>query len=306
MFATVTTNLRSLCTGAAGLRQIATASLQKRDYSEGTVGRGHRAKALRFERCEVLRQNRRNPELERKARKKELLVPLESVQKEWEQFEGPKHLQTIGNHFHIYKDVFGGEFKPLTFLQVRYGAQQVMRGNILKAKEALHPPDVAFPPLRDTNALWTLVLTNPDGNLVNNHAELLHWMVANIGHDGDVDGHTVVSYLPPVPPKGSGFHRMVFALYRHTHPLELSKLKTGGESWIKERTFSSMEFQTNNAGLQPWSFCFYQTQWDESVHQTYMNTLAYPEPIYELEKELTLRQMKQQEIKQRRQLKFKA
>ena len=43
---------------------------------------------------------------------------------------------------------------------------------------------------------------------------------------------------------------------------------------IKERTFSSQDFQANNVAVQPWSFCFYQTQWDASVHQTYMNTLG--------------------------------
>ena len=43
---------------------------------------------------------------------------------------------------------------------------------------------------------------------------------------------------------------------------------------IKERTFSSQEFQANNVAVQPWSFCFYQTQWNASVHQTYMNTLG--------------------------------
>eukprot|EP00731_Ephydatia_muelleri_P036084 Em0200g3a len=239
-----------------------------------TVTRSNRAKALRFERCEVLRQNRRNPELELKARKKELLVPLDDVQKEWKQFEGPKHLQTIGNHFHIYQDVFGCEFRPQTFFTVRYGSHQVMRGNILNAAETMDPPQVTLPPASKHDVLWTLVLSNPDGNLINNHAELLHWMVANIGSDGVASGNIIVPYLPPVPPRGSGLHRLVFALYRHTQPLDPSQLKKGGDSWIKERTFSSQDFQANNVAVQPWSFCFYQTQWDASVHQTYMNTLG--------------------------------
>lgn len=126
-----------------------------------------------------------------------MLVPLESVQNEWEQYEGPKHLQTVGNHFHIFKDVFGGEFRPRTFFKVRHGSHQVLRGNILNAaevtrtllppalhlnlpfgllKQTLQPPDVTLPsPERDE--LWTLVLSNPDGNLRNYHTELLHWMM---------------------------------------------------------------------------------------------------------------------------------
>lgn len=55
---------------------------------------------------------------------------------------------------------------------------------------------------------------------------------ANIGSDGVASGNVIVPYLPPVPPRGSGFHRMVFALYRHTQPLDPTQLKKkGGDDW---------------------------------------------------------------------------
>ena len=98
MIVTVTTSLRGRGTGPGTFfRWLEAASLQKiyfRNCSAGwntstparlcthdrlsiyymhigTGTRGNHAKALRFERSEILRQNRRNPELERKARRKE-------------------------------------------------------------------------------------------------------------------------------------------------------------------------------------------------------------------------------------------
>ena len=74
-------------------------------------------------------------------------------------------------------------------MRVVYGAEhEVHRGNIITAEKAGDPPTVTSLP-RD--CLSTLLLTNPDGHLLSNNEELLHWMVVNI-RDGDpATGETV-------------------------------------------------------------------------------------------------------------------
>ena len=66
----------------------------------------------------------------------------------------------------------------------------------------------------DSNSLWTLVLTNPDGHLTEENAEYVHWMVGNIRGNDIASGKTLVDYLQPFPTFGTGYHRFVFVLYR--------------------------------------------------------------------------------------------
>ena len=123
------------------------------------------------------------------------------------------------------------------------------------------------------------------------------------GHGNVEEGSAALPYLPPVPPKGTGFHRYVFSLYTHTvplpqrlphatplpgdPPLSNNPLSGGPETdarWLEQRGFSSAEFVCTHqeSGLKPWSFAFFQCQWDKSVSHTYKHTLSksYLSSIY--------------------------
>lgn len=41
-------------------------------------------------------------------------------------------------------------------------------------------------------------------------------------------GETIVSYIRPFPPKGTGYHRHVFVLYKQDKKMDFSKLKRDG------------------------------------------------------------------------------
>lgn len=41
-------------------------------------------------------------------------------------------------------------------------------------------------------------------------------------------GETVIDYLRPFPPKGTGYHRHIFILYKQEKNLNFSKLKKDG------------------------------------------------------------------------------
>ena len=105
-------------------------------------------------------------------------------------------------------------------------------GNIIKPKEARYAPFVNFSDAaNDDDALYTLVLSNPDGHFTEENCEYLHWMVANVGGSEDKNvnvvsagggAETVCRYLPPFPPFGTGYHRLVFVLYKQVSRLRQS------------------------------------------------------------------------------------
>ena len=123
-------------------------------------------------------------------------VPLEEVQREWRVHRGLEQLLTTASHFNLHQDLYGGQqFRPRGFIDVVFGEKTVHRGTILTPSEvrshglrgsqvcvccvlcvqAACPPRVVSGLPRDE--LCTLVLSNPDGHLLDHSKELLHWMV---------------------------------------------------------------------------------------------------------------------------------
>ena len=131
-------------------------------------------------------------------------VPLEEVQSEWQTHRGLDQLKAAGTHFNIFQDLYGGQsFRPLGFMEVAYGEKMVHRGTILTPSEVMatlvvwphttfspflcvcvcvqasSAPRVSGLPRREEGeeGLCSLVLSNPDGHLLDHTRELLHWMV---------------------------------------------------------------------------------------------------------------------------------
>lgn len=266
---------------------------------------------MRFQKNELLRQNRRNPQLERAARLRRLVVPLNEVEAEWREHGGKQHLERIGHHYNLFADLYPSPFQPRGFLRVVYreSAAEVHTGNILTASQTVSRPDVYLPPDLPPGAYSSLVFTNPDGHLCSGEKEVLHWMIVNMQQEGGLSSGTEVApYLPPLPLRGTGFHRCVFSLYTHPQPLELSSLPRvsadSQETWLQHRTFSSPSFSAALPQLQPHTFAFFQCQWDLSVHQAFMHTLVYPEPVYGFEKRVTRRRERRSQIREKRTLRY--
>ena len=160
-------------------------------------------KAFRRYKNHVLRRNRRDPEMEKKARMQNrtcvclwgkwslcvwggiiplpciVFVPLDEVRREWlgGRGRGLHQLRSLGLHSLIYQDVYGQEFMPQGILGVSYLAgPQVTWGDIVVAKDATAAPQVTLPS-DPKHGYATLTLTNPDGHLQQQSQELLHWMM---------------------------------------------------------------------------------------------------------------------------------
>ncbi|KAJ8933207.1 hypothetical protein NQ314_014154 [Rhamnusium bicolor] len=238
------------------------------------------------ERLKLLKLQKKNPELEKLSRNKELLINLEDTKQEWLKTAGPYHIKQIADHYGIFEHLFGDAyFFPRVSLNITYdvenGKLPIYFGNIVKPSEATKIPEVTYE--SDENTLWSLILTNPDGHFTEQTSEYVHWFVGNIPGNKLEKGETLVEYLQPFPPKGTGYHRHIFILYKQDKKIDFSSYKREGSCLtLADRTFSTYNFYKNlQDSLTPSGLSFFQSIWDSSLKNFYHTTLDMKEPIFE-------------------------
>ncbi|KAE8750869.1 hypothetical protein FOCC_FOCC002297 [Frankliniella occidentalis] len=245
-------------------------------------------RTLASERSKVLAKVKNDPEMERLAREQKLNVPLETIEQGWkESGSASQHLKTIADHYGIFEHLFGyAYFFPRVMLDVGFVQKDesivpVYRGNFVKPIEATKAPEVNFE--SDKDSLWTLILTNPDGHLTEENAEYVHWFMGNIPGNDVSKGEVVYEYLRPFPPSGTGYHRLVFILYKQEGKIDYSSLKKAGPCTdLTLRTFSTLEFYKPRQDLlTPAGLAFCQTDYDYSVKKTFHEILGMKEPKFE-------------------------
>lgn len=96
--------------------------------------------------------------------------------------------------------------------------------------------------------------------------------------NGDVKkGEVLVEYLPPFPPKGVGYQRMVFVLYKQNGKLDFSKYKLSQNEMnnLEKRTFKTLDFYGEQQDhITPAGLAFFQSDWDSSITNFYHNLLS--------------------------------
>ncbi|KAH8280781.1 hypothetical protein KR054_012380 [Drosophila jambulina] len=251
-------------------------------------------------RLEHLKAQRTSKELEKLARSNKLTIDLEKVQEVYVRTTGHHDLRLMADHYGIFEHLYGSAyFVPRVPLSINYvldGGERlapVYNGNVIKPVEASKAPQVAFNGLLDpitgqaatSDTFWTLVATNPDAHYTNEtSSECLHWLIANIPNGQVKDGQVLAEYLPPFPPRGVGYQRMVFVLYKQQERLDPGsyQLAEADFSNLEKRTFSTLDFyRKHQEQLTPAGLAFYQTNWDESLSQFYHDVLKCKEPVYE-------------------------
>ncbi|XP_051864450.1 39S ribosomal protein L38, mitochondrial isoform X2 [Drosophila albomicans] len=251
------------------------------------------------ERLEHLKAQRSSKELEQLARSNKLVIDLEKVQQAYVKTTGQHDLRLLADHYGIFEHLFGSAFfVPRVPLTIRYeldanNLSPVYNGNVIKPSEALKAPLVDFDGQLDPitgktstqgDSYWTLLLTNPDAHYTNGEAECLHWFISNIPNGKLNEGEVLADYLPPFPPKGVGYQRLVFVLYKQTARLDLSAHKLDAKDHVnlEKRSFSTLQFYRQHQDeLTPAGLAFYQSNWDESVTSLYHNVLQLKEPVFE-------------------------
>ncbi|KAM6403355.1 large ribosomal subunit protein mL38-like [Rhynochetos jubatus] len=239
------------------------------------------------ERKKILRENRQNAEMERAARLWTVLIPLDEVRAEWEKTSGSFHKQRVAEHCGIFRDLFkGATFTPWVTLRVEYSQEDdhlvpVYCGNMVTPSEASSPPAASYE--ADKGSLWTLLLTNPDGHLRDADSEYLHWLVTNIPGNDIRSGKEICHYLPPFPAMGTGYHRLVFLLFKQDCPIDCSEdVRPTPCHSLKMRTFSTCDFyRKHEDAMTPAGLAFFQCQWDSSVTAVFHQLLNMREPVFE-------------------------
>ena len=192
---------------------------------------------------------RGDKELERAAREGTLEVDLAEVRRQWVS-AGHLHqaVHEAAELYGVFADLFGhAHFWPALPLHVSWPQEggtcvPAHRGNLVKAREVRCAPEVAWGGGAG-GGLWTLALVAPDSHL-GGGGEVLLWLVANI-EGGSVEGgggDTLAEYLAPHPARGTGFHRLVFLLYRQEAAIDLGQHRLASSTDLQERTFSTLDF----------------------------------------------------------------
>ncbi|EDV99537.1 39S ribosomal protein L38, mitochondrial [Drosophila grimshawi] len=249
-------------------------------------------------RLDHLRAQRVSKELEQLARSNNLLIDLDKVQDSYVQTTGQHDLRLLADHYGIFEHLFcSAYFVPRVPLSIHYELDAntispVHNGNVIKPAEAAKVPMISFDGQMDPitgktsqgDSYWTLLATNPDAHYTNHAAECLHWFIANIPNGKISDGEVLADYLPPFPPRGLGYQRMVFVLYKQWSRLDMTEYKLDAKDYsnLEKRTFRTLDFYRHHQdNLTPAGLAFYQTNWDESLTQFYHHVLQIKEPVFE-------------------------
>lgn len=237
------------------------------------------------ERRQVMKENKKNAELERTSRLRTFKIPLDRVQETWEKSSGPFHIKRLAEHYGVFRDLFPmAYFLPQISLRISYSQDnsgQVHYGNRLTPTEAESAPQISFD--AEEGSLWTLLLTCPDEHLLDNEAEYMHWLVGNIPGGAVQAGEELCNYLPPFPARGTGFHRYIYVLFKQEGPINFQEdVRPSPCHSLVDRTFKTLDFyRKHQDNMTPAGLAFFQCQWDESVTNTFHNTLNMREPVFE-------------------------
>lgn len=98
---------------------------------------------------------------------------------------------------------------------------------------------------------------------------------ANIPNNDIAKADLIVPYLQPFPPKGTGYHRHIFILYKQDKKLDFSEYKVVNSTGLDKRTFNTFEFYRKFQDIiTPAGLAFFQSDWDKSLTDFYHNTLG--------------------------------
>ncbi|XP_031699539.1 large ribosomal subunit protein mL38 [Anarrhichthys ocellatus] len=237
------------------------------------------------ERKQVMKENKKNVELERACRLRTFKIPLDQVQERWEKSSGPFHIKRLADHYGVFRDLFPmAYFLPQVSLRICYSQDnsgQVHYGNRLTPTEASSVPQIAFD--AEEGSLWTILLTCPDEHLLDNEAEYVHWLVGNIPGGAVQAGEELCHYMPPFPARGTGFHRYIYVLFKQDGPINFQEeVRPSPCHSLVDRSFKTMDFyRKHQDNMTPAGLSFFQCQWDESVTDTFHTTLNMREPVFE-------------------------
>ncbi|KAI6234384.1 39S ribosomal protein L38, mitochondrial [Aphelenchoides fujianensis] len=220
---------------------------------------------------EATKKNPHTPEeLERLARRNELLIDIEGLERRLARDHPP--LRRVRAALRAGRLLPQRSGRPHRIRRHGRPVREPRRW----AERALKPPTVHFGD--QTGGFTTLLMVNLDGNAFSEadpkngglgHPQLVHWLVANVADGAGVaDGQEVVPYLQPIPFHGTGFHRVAFVCFRHKEKIDAGEFQPKG-THLSDRVFNTNEFLKKfEETITPSALRFCQMEWHESCDET--------------------------------------
>ncbi|CAJ0950868.1 unnamed protein product, partial [Mesorhabditis belari] len=153
---------------------------------------------------------------------------------------------------------------PKCVLDVSYNSgAKTDFGNELTPTQVKDKPTVTWE--SEANALYTLILTDPDAPSRANPAirECMHWVVVNIPGSHVDQGDEAAEYIGSGAPEGTGLHRYVFLLYKQNGKVDAG-FKIRKNSAEGRKNWSAAAFAEKHH-LSLVAGNFYQAQYDDYV-----------------------------------------
>ncbi|KAK3933412.1 Phosphatidylethanolamine-binding protein-like protein [Frankliniella fusca] len=142
---------------------------------------------------------------------------------------------------------------------------KALYGNELTPTQVKALPTVSWP--ADDNALYTLVMTDPDAPSRTNpkEREFLHFLVGNVPGNDISKGDTLAAYVGSGPPKNSGLHRYVWLAYKQPGRINFDFTPIDASTFAGRPKFSIRKFACKNKLGSPVAGNFFQAQYDDYV-----------------------------------------
>ena len=104
-------------------------------------------------------------------------------------------------------------------MKILYNNKEVTNGEFISPQSAQTKPIIEYqaPP----DAIYTLIMNDPDAPSGNH----LHWIIINIPGNNINEGNTLLEYMGPAPPNGSGYHNYIFLLIEQREKKYLESLQ---------------------------------------------------------------------------------
>eukprot|EP00282_Hemiselmis_andersenii_P040669 CAMPEP_0172053616 /NCGR_PEP_ID=MMETSP1043-20130122/4310_1 /TAXON_ID=464988 /ORGANISM="Hemiselmis andersenii, Strain CCMP441" /LENGTH=393 /DNA_ID=CAMNT_0012712895 /DNA_START=47 /DNA_END=1231 /DNA_ORIENTATION=+ len=156
------------------------------------------------------------------------------------------------------------------------GAGRIERGATITPTQSQDPPRVSF--AGDADALYTLVLTDPDVPSRRNpiKREFVHWVRCNIpggeverGGEEEMGGEDVYQYVGAGPPPNTGLHRYVFLLFRQDGRVEVPATQRVGMTGVGRPGFSTRRFAEEHGLGEPVGWSMFEAEYDSYCDALY-------------------------------------
>lgn len=160
---------------------------------------------------------------------------------------------------------------PSAPLQVCYGDKKksvVNFGNELKPSITSEQPSLSWPSMK--NKFYTVLMVDPDAPSRSNpyFREFVHWHVVNIPGKNVSKGKSVVDYVGPCPPAGTGLHRYVLMVFQQENEiLRHLSLRVSRHQGLERRKFNTLMFAVKYKLIGPVAMNYFQAEFDDAASQ---------------------------------------